>query len=256
MSGMTTCSLQSSWYPDTKTCKQFGALLPIELTNEEIRNSNAYKEYYAVATGVAPPKHKGSIRETRSSSDTAITPPTATVGPRLTSSAKGKQAAKASKAKSLFALFENSTDEEGDDDEGNDGDDGEEGDDDDDDQEVVRDDEKDDEEECGDDEQAPIPHTTALSSLIQDLPNFSLLIVHRYMDQKMNKAVQVAVQSDKLRVEAQKENDDFLKTINENMQKIIKEQVKEQVKLSLLEAEVLTRSFNLSKTSYVVAADL
>nr|GFB41406.1 hypothetical protein [Tanacetum cinerariifolium] len=30
--------------------QQFGALLPIELTNEEIRNSNDYKEYYAVAT--------------------------------------------------------------------------------------------------------------------------------------------------------------------------------------------------------------
>nr|GEX28257.1 hypothetical protein [Tanacetum cinerariifolium] len=30
--------------------QQFGALLPVELTNEDIRNSNAYKEYYAVAT--------------------------------------------------------------------------------------------------------------------------------------------------------------------------------------------------------------
>nr|GEZ70090.1 hypothetical protein [Tanacetum cinerariifolium] len=30
--------------------QQFGALLPIELTNEDIRNSNAYKEYYAVTT--------------------------------------------------------------------------------------------------------------------------------------------------------------------------------------------------------------
>nr|GEZ75033.1 retrovirus-related Pol polyprotein from transposon TNT 1-94 [Tanacetum cinerariifolium] len=30
--------------------QQFGALLPIELTNEDIRNSNAYKEYYAVDT--------------------------------------------------------------------------------------------------------------------------------------------------------------------------------------------------------------
>nr|GFB11192.1 hypothetical protein [Tanacetum cinerariifolium] len=33
-----------------QTTQQFGALLPIELTNEEIRNSNAYKEYYAIAT--------------------------------------------------------------------------------------------------------------------------------------------------------------------------------------------------------------
>nr|GFD27678.1 hypothetical protein [Tanacetum cinerariifolium] len=66
--------------------QQFGALLPIELTNEEIRNSNAYKQYYAIATGAAPPKPKASVRRTRSSSDTSITPPTATAGPRLTSS--------------------------------------------------------------------------------------------------------------------------------------------------------------------------
>nr|GEV70490.1 hypothetical protein [Tanacetum cinerariifolium] len=85
---------------------QFGALLPIELTSEDIRNSNAYKEYYAVATGAAPPKPKASVRKTRSSSDTTITPPTAAAGPRLTTSTKGKQAAKASKANSLSALSE------------------------------------------------------------------------------------------------------------------------------------------------------
>nr|GFC85997.1 hypothetical protein [Tanacetum cinerariifolium] len=52
------------------------------------------------------------------------------------------------------------------------------------------------------------------------------------MDQRMNEAVKVAVQlqSDRLCEEAQKENDEFLKTIDENIQKIIKEQVKEQVK--------------------------
>nr|GEY93697.1 hypothetical protein [Tanacetum cinerariifolium] len=62
-----------------------------------------------------------------------------------------------------------------------------------------------------------------------------------YMDQRMNEAVIVAVQfqSDRFRDEAQKENDEFLKTIDENMQKIIKEHVKEQV-----------------KTSYAVATDL
>nr|GFA88893.1 hypothetical protein [Tanacetum cinerariifolium] len=53
-----------------------------------------------------PPKPKASIRKTRSSSDTTITPPTAAAGPRLTTSEKGKQAAKASKAKSLSALSE------------------------------------------------------------------------------------------------------------------------------------------------------
>nr|GFC84429.1 hypothetical protein [Tanacetum cinerariifolium] len=41
--------------------QQFGALLPIELTNEDIRNSNAYKENYAVATGATPPNPKASV---------------------------------------------------------------------------------------------------------------------------------------------------------------------------------------------------
>nr|GEW04711.1 hypothetical protein [Tanacetum cinerariifolium] len=87
-----------------RTLTDFGALLPIELTNEEIRNSNAYKEYYAIDIGAAPPKPKASVRRTQSSSDTSITPPTAAACPRLTSSQKGKQAAKASKAKSPYAL--------------------------------------------------------------------------------------------------------------------------------------------------------
>nr|GEZ15296.1 hypothetical protein [Tanacetum cinerariifolium] len=86
--------------------QQFGALLPIELTNDEIRNSNAYKEYYAVTTGAAPPKPKASAQRTKSSSNTSITPPTAAASPRLTTSVKGKQTAKASKAKSLSTLSE------------------------------------------------------------------------------------------------------------------------------------------------------
>nr|GFB81352.1 hypothetical protein [Tanacetum cinerariifolium] len=88
----------------------------------------------------------------------------------------------------------------------------------------------------------------------------------------MNEAIKVAVQIqfDRLRDEAQAENNKFLKTIDENRQKIIKEQVKEQVKVQVskilpkieqtvnrqLEAEVLTRSSNSSKTSYEVVADL
>nr|GEZ11768.1 hypothetical protein [Tanacetum cinerariifolium] len=86
--------------------QQFGALVPIELTNDEIRNSKAYKEYYAIATREAAPKPKASARRTRSSSDTSITPPTSAASPRLTASTKGKQTAKASKAKSLSALYE------------------------------------------------------------------------------------------------------------------------------------------------------
>nr|GEY72108.1 hypothetical protein [Tanacetum cinerariifolium] len=88
----------------------------------------------------------------------------------------------------------------------------------------------------------------------------------------MNEAVKEAVQiqSDHLRDEAQADNDEFLKTIDENMQKIIKEQVKEQVKVQVskilprieqtvneqLKAEVLTQSSNSSKTFYAIAADL
>nr|GEX94856.1 hypothetical protein [Tanacetum cinerariifolium] len=49
---------------------------------------------------------KASVRKTRSSSDTTVTPPTAAVGLRLSTSAKGKQPATTSKAKSLSALLE------------------------------------------------------------------------------------------------------------------------------------------------------
>nr|GFA07038.1 hypothetical protein [Tanacetum cinerariifolium] len=111
--------------------QQFGALLPIKLTNVEIRKSKAYKEYYAVATREVASKPKDSVRRTKSSSNTSITPPTTAAGPRLTTTQKGKQAAKATKAKSLSVLSKeellwNSIDDEGADDKGKDGDDDEE----------------------------------------------------------------------------------------------------------------------------------
>nr|GEZ30587.1 hypothetical protein [Tanacetum cinerariifolium] len=121
--------------------------------------------------------------------------------------------------------------------------------------------------------QAPILPTTASSTIFQNLPDFGSLfgfdnrlrtleakffefmqtnqfaravsaiprIVQRYMDQRMNEAVKVAVQIqfDRLRDEAQRENDKIEQTMNEQ-----------------LEAKVLTRSSHLSKTSYAVAADL
>nr|GEZ47270.1 hypothetical protein [Tanacetum cinerariifolium] len=118
--------------------QQFGALLPIELTNEDIKNSNAYKEYYAVATGAGPPKPKASVQKTRSSFDTTITPPTGVVGPRLTTSVKDEGTSSIPGVpdvptdESEEELSWNSTGEEGDDDEGKNGDgdeedDGEEG---------------------------------------------------------------------------------------------------------------------------------
>nr|GFB49098.1 hypothetical protein [Tanacetum cinerariifolium] len=359
-------------------------MLPTELTNVDIRNSDAYKEYYAVSTGATPPKPKASVRKTRSSSDTTVTLPTAAAGPRLSTSAKGKQPATTSKAKSPSALSEVAMTEAQQlklatkrslhqthisQASGSGADEGTE--------EFIHpslsthDEEKTRDEESfdpipktpenTDDEgngeenlgmnvgrdqgiesifeptfqidvqtptsvaplpvsaptitpstiatiittqQAPTPPTTAPSTLLQDLPNFGSLFgfdhrlktlevnfskftqtnqfagavssipefVHRYMDQRMYEAVKVAVQlqSDRLRDEAQKENDEFLKTIDVNMQKIIKERVKQQVKVQVsmilpniehtvkeqLEAEVLTRLSNSSKTSYNVVAYL
>nr|GFC51843.1 hypothetical protein [Tanacetum cinerariifolium] len=40
--------------------QQYGAILPIELTTAEIRNSKAYQDYYACAMGEAAPKPKAS----------------------------------------------------------------------------------------------------------------------------------------------------------------------------------------------------
>nr|GEX43898.1 hypothetical protein [Tanacetum cinerariifolium] len=150
---------------------------------------------------------------------------------------------------------------------------------------------------------APSPANVPSSSL-QDLPNFGSLfrfdhrlktietnfskfmqtnqfakavssipdIVDKYIDHRINEAMEVAVQlqSDRLRDEAQAKNEDFINKLDENIQKIIKEQVKEQVKVPIskilpkikktvneqLEAKVLIRSSNSSETSYAVAADL
>nr|GEV62075.1 retrovirus-related Pol polyprotein from transposon TNT 1-94 [Tanacetum cinerariifolium] len=321
--------------------------------------------------GAAPPKPKASVRMTRSSSDIIITPPTAAIGPRLTTSEKGKQTAKAFKAKSLSALSEVAMTEaqhlklvtkrslqqthisqaSGSGTDKGTGDDGEEVEYDNDDQEVEKYDEKDDEEEGGDDEQEydeeeydeeeydeetrdeenfdPIPKTPENSegngeedlglnfgreeghdeeeekdelyrdvninqgrgiqaTLLDKNSHVTLIPVNpdgmesifeiiSQMDaqtptSRINEAVKVAIQiqSDRLCDEAQKENDEFLKTIDENMQKIIKEQVKEQVKVQVskilpkieqtvneqLKGEVLTRSSHSLKTSYAVAADL
>nr|GFD00313.1 hypothetical protein [Tanacetum cinerariifolium] len=86
-----------------QTTQQYGAILPIELTTNEIRNSKAYKEYYACATGEAAPKLKASARKKKGDSDSSTTPPTPTPtptttvvsAPRLSDIAKGKQPVRA-----------------------------------------------------------------------------------------------------------------------------------------------------------------
>ncbi|GJZ86285.1 hypothetical protein Tco_0657895, partial [Tanacetum coccineum] len=93
-------------------------------------------------------------------------------------------------------------------------------------------------------------------------------IVNEYLGSKMNEAVDVAIQlkSNKLREEAQAENQAFLNSLDSNMQKIIKDQVKTQTSkikskvekyvTESLGAEVLIRSTNQPQTSYGIASSL
>nr|GEY97395.1 hypothetical protein [Tanacetum cinerariifolium] len=146
--------------------QQYGAMLPIELTNDEIRNTKAYKEYYACATGEAAPKPKASTRRNISGSDTSTTATTATTTPttivvvtlRLIAAAKGKQPAK---AKNTDAQEKDRDDDKGDErDESDNGEkddaedkDGDERDDDDDDLEIAKTNAQDDAERGGDDDE-------------------------------------------------------------------------------------------------------
>ncbi|GJT27834.1 hypothetical protein Tco_0908109 [Tanacetum coccineum] len=93
-------------------------------------------------------------------------------------------------------------------------------------------------------------------------------IVDAYLRSKLKETVDVAVQlkSNKLREEVQAKNQEFLNSLDSNMQKIIKEQVKaktskimskvEKYVTETLEAEVLVRSTNQPQMSYGVATSL
>ncbi|GKB35402.1 hypothetical protein Tco_0880344 [Tanacetum coccineum] len=110
--------------------------------------------------------------------------------------------------------------------------------------------------------------TNQVAAAVSSIPD----IIDTYLANKMNEVVKTVVQllSDKHRSEAQANNEDFINKIDENMKKIIKEQVKVQVKEQVsmillkiekfvndqLKAEVLTRSSNQAKTSHTVAANL
>ncbi|GJT80009.1 hypothetical protein Tco_1054351 [Tanacetum coccineum] len=63
----------------------YGAILPKELTNEDIRNSESYKEYYAIASGKVPPKTKASVHKKKADSDTTHkrSPPTKTPNTKI-----------------------------------------------------------------------------------------------------------------------------------------------------------------------------
>nr|GEW96108.1 hypothetical protein [Tanacetum cinerariifolium] len=201
--------------------QQFGALLPIELTNEEIRKSNAYKEYYAIAIGAAPPKPKASARRTRSSSDTSITPPTTAA---------------------------NDDGEEGNDD-------------DDDDQQVERDDDKDDEEEGGDDDQEFDKEEYAEETRDEESFYPILRTPENANDEgNGDEDLRLHVGGEEGHIEEEKE-DELYRDVNINQGRGLQTTLEvEDSHVTLTpvspDAEVLTRSSHSSKTSYAVAADL
>ncbi|GKE14614.1 hypothetical protein Tco_1422191, partial [Tanacetum coccineum] len=92
----------------------YDAILPKELTNEDIQNSESYKEYYAIASGEVPPKIKASVHKKKADSDTTPKekPPTDPKDKRvkqtgkMTSSGKQKQPTTGLETLSDIALTE------------------------------------------------------------------------------------------------------------------------------------------------------
>ncbi|GJX46525.1 hypothetical protein Tco_0271715 [Tanacetum coccineum] len=72
----------------------YGTILPVALTNEDIRNSESYKEYYAIASGKIPPKTKASKKKADSDATTKQKPPTVPKEKKGKKTGKGKQKAK------------------------------------------------------------------------------------------------------------------------------------------------------------------
>ncbi|GJT27002.1 retrovirus-related pol polyprotein from transposon TNT 1-94 [Tanacetum coccineum] len=378
----------------------YGAILPDELTNETIKDSESYKEYYAIASRAEPPKTKASVKKKKTASDKTKNPPT-TKGKRLKTlvkvakRAKKKQLAKTSKAKGLTVIYEvalieaeqmelatkrsldtnlqlfasgfrhdddevamsgdddddadNQDDDDNDDDDQNDDNTDNENDDNDDDDDDGQDhegqdddNEQTDSDNDGDDfvhpndeeiqganvegeelDEVEINEEDEANELYRDV-NVNL----EGRDTEMTDAPRTIIQTtqviedthviitpvnpenvpvttiaepsllsattlpppptplishlqqtpvpipktvlNRLRDEAQADNEDFINKLDDNIKKIIKEQVKEQVKVQVskilpkiektvneqLEAEVLTRSSNESKTSHAIAANL
>ncbi|GJW99348.1 hypothetical protein Tco_0183262 [Tanacetum coccineum] len=69
----------------------YGAILPTELTNEDICISESYKEYHVIASGKIPPKTKGSKKKADTNTTTKMKPPTVPREKKEKKSGKGKQ---------------------------------------------------------------------------------------------------------------------------------------------------------------------
>ncbi|GJW08605.1 hypothetical protein Tco_1571028 [Tanacetum coccineum] len=147
----------------------YGTILPKELTNQAMLESNAYKTYYDIASGEKTPKPKYVQKKADPDTSPKQKPVQATKGTRLKSKAKvtkpnkKKQPAKKPKAKRLAVLSEGDSEDEDNEndsddlsdesDDDNDGNNGNDGDDDDanDDDKQKGDDTNDDDEETDND---------------------------------------------------------------------------------------------------------
>nr|GFB09355.1 retrovirus-related Pol polyprotein from transposon TNT 1-94 [Tanacetum cinerariifolium] len=117
--------------------------------------------------------------------------------------------------------------------------------------------------------QLPIPPTPIPSLDHQNLPTFASVlhfedrvkslevnfsnipgIIHQYMHQQMPEAVREAVQiqTDRLQDSIQRENDEFLKTIDDHMKKIIKEQSIQRSDEQRNLYKVLVKAYDADKT--------
>ncbi|GJZ99278.1 hypothetical protein Tco_0671829 [Tanacetum coccineum] len=84
----------------------YGSILPAELTNEDIRNSESYKEYHAIASGKIPPKTKASKKKADTDAITKLKSPAIPKEKKEKKSGKGKQKAKELETISKAALTE------------------------------------------------------------------------------------------------------------------------------------------------------
>ncbi|GKC41139.1 hypothetical protein Tco_1058861 [Tanacetum coccineum] len=86
----------------------YGGILPKELTNEEIRKSESYKEYYAIASGEVPPKTKASAPKKKVNPDTSTKQksPTDPKDTRVKQTGKKTGAGKQKQPAGLETLFD------------------------------------------------------------------------------------------------------------------------------------------------------
>ncbi|GJW93762.1 hypothetical protein Tco_0173434 [Tanacetum coccineum] len=223
--------------PQHEVVQKYDAILPDNLTTQAMKESEAYKTYYAFATGKAIPKPKYVRRSTK---EKTVQAPKASSGSFKVQNVEEEKLNEENKQRRGRSEPPSGRKRYGNDD----------------------------------------AHALSVSTtqVIEQTNQFAeaissiLGIVDKYLADRMNNAVNTAVQlqSDRLREQTQAENQEFIDKINEGMNKIIKDQVNVQVKEQVskilprieklvndqLEAEVLIRSSNEAKSSHAVAANL